>query len=126
MLQKQFNHIKNINQSDIQQLVICTVRLRHKDRYATCRSFVVPRDCPSLLGIPDIELLNIVKIMCEVIGDPHESQKFDLQAIGVSKSPSCRRSRVPQNKTDKVDVNDTNAIMPDYFRSAPTKLQTKE
>ena len=31
------------------------------------------RRCPSTVGRPDIELLNILKIMYEVIGDPHKS-----------------------------------------------------
>ena len=45
---------------------MCTVILRHKDKIAKCRLFVVPGDGPALLGIPDIELLGIVKITCEV------------------------------------------------------------
>ena len=29
---------------------VCTVRLRHKEKIARCRFFVVPRDDPVLLG----------------------------------------------------------------------------
>ena len=43
--------------------MLCRVRLRHEDKIARYRFFVVPGDGPALLGIPDIELLDILKIM---------------------------------------------------------------
>ena len=67
---------------------MCRVRLRHKD--AKCRFFVEPGDGPVFLGMPDTELLNIMKITCEVIGDPHGSSKFDSQAEEASSVPSCK------------------------------------
>ena len=63
--------------------------------------------------------------MCEVIGDPHESRKFNLQTIEASNSPNCRTNRALQNKTHKVDANDTNANMPDYFRSSSNRAADK-
>ena len=45
------------NQLGIEQLGACIVRLRHEDRTAKCRFFVVPGDSPSLLGMMDIEVL---------------------------------------------------------------------
>ena len=38
-------------------------------------------DGPALLAMPDIELLNTLKVTCEIIGDPHESRKFDSQTV---------------------------------------------
>ena len=37
-----------------------------------------------MLGIPDIQLLNILKITCQVISVPHESGKFDSQTTNLS------------------------------------------
>ena len=44
---------------------------------ARCRFFVVPGDSPALLGMPDIELLAILKIMCDLVGDQQANRKFD-------------------------------------------------
>ena len=68
--------------------------------------------------MPDTELLNMLKITCEVIGDPHESRKFDSWTIEASIRHSYKPNKAPQNKTDKIDVYDNNATMPDYFRSS--------
>ena len=52
-----------------------------------------------------------------MICTPHKSRKFDSQTIETSNAPGDRTSEVPQFKTDKADANDTDANMPDYFRS---------
>ena len=67
----------------------------------TCRFFVVAVDCPTLLGMLEIKLLNIIRITCKVICEPHESRKFNL-TIEASNSPSCRTNRTPWNETEKV------------------------
>ena len=46
-------------------------------------------DGPALLGIPDIKLLNILKIMCDVIEGQQADRKFKSQAIEPSSAPSC-------------------------------------
>ena len=66
----------------------------------------------------DFKLSNILKIMCEVRGNPHKSRKFNSETIEASNSPSCRTNRAPQNKTDKTNANDTNVNIPSYFRSS--------
>ena len=43
-----------------------TVKLRYKDKFIKCRIFVVPGDGLALLGMPDAEVLDILRIMCEV------------------------------------------------------------
>ena len=60
---------------------MCAVKLRHKDKVATYRFFVVPGDRPVLLGMPDIEVLGILKIMCEVVKGPKVGRKFDSQTM---------------------------------------------
>ena len=61
--------LKAYNNSNIEQLGCHSIKLRHKDKIARCRFFVVPGDGQELLGMPDIELLSILKIMCEVVDD---------------------------------------------------------
>ena len=51
----------------IEQLGVCSVRLRHKDNIVRCRFFVVPHDGSLLLGMLDIVLLEILNIMYEVL-----------------------------------------------------------
>ena len=43
---------------------------------AKCRFFVVPGDHPAPLGMIDIELLDILKIMCEVVGVQQADRKL--------------------------------------------------
>ena len=64
--------LKTYIQSDNEQLGMCTAR--QKDKNFKYTFFVVPAESPVLLWMSVIELLNILKIMCEVIGDPHESR----------------------------------------------------
>ena len=52
--------------------------------------FSIPGDCQALLGMLDIELLNVLKIMCKVMSYPHQSRKFNSQTIEASSSSSCR------------------------------------
>ena len=54
--------LKTYNQSS-KQLSVHRVRLRHKDKNAKCRFFVVLGIGPALLGMLGIELLNVLKIM---------------------------------------------------------------
>ena len=72
----------------------------------------------TMLGRPEIKLLNILKIMCVVIGSLHESRKFDSETTEALNNPSCRTNKAPHIKTYKLDANDINANMPDYFRSS--------
>ena len=46
--------LKTYNQSDIEQLSLCTVKLRHKDNSVKYRFFVAPGGDPALLGMPNI------------------------------------------------------------------------
>ena len=53
--------------SNIEQLGICSIELRYKDKVGICRFFVVPDDSKMLLRMSDIGLLGIWKIMCKVV-----------------------------------------------------------
>ena len=69
----------------------------------------MPGEGPALLGMLNIEVIDIFKIMCEVVGDPHKSIMFHLQTMQEAKGPSCRGNSVQQIKAD---ANDTNSHTP--------------
>ena len=75
--------LKTYNQLDIEQLGICTFKLRHIDKGSKCQYFVVPGDSTALLGIPDIKVLSILRITQDTIGEPNESRRFDSQTIDI-------------------------------------------
>ena len=56
------------NKTAITQLGICIIELEHKNNKRKCRFFVVPGKGQALLGIPDIDVLNIIKINIHAIG----------------------------------------------------------
>ena len=91
------------SQSSIEQLGMCSVRLRLKDKTVNFSFFVVPGDCPLLLGMQDIEVLDLLKIMCEVMGDPHKSRMSQFSNNAGNQQPSCRANSAQQIKADKAD-----------------------
>ena len=54
--------LKTYNNTNIKQLDICTVQLRHKANIPKCRLFAVLTNGPALLGKLDMEVLGIEKI----------------------------------------------------------------
>ena len=118
--------LKTYNQlNDIEQLGVCTVQLRHKEKIARCRIFVVPGDSPALLGMPDIELLVGLKIMCYVVEGQQVDRKFNSQTVEPSSALSCNKNTHQDSRSDNVDVIKINSNMLDYFRLAKTEKQTK-
>ena len=82
-------------------------------------------DGPALLGIQDIELLDILKVTCEVMGVPHEGRKPNPQTMQPSKSPTLKANKAQQIKKNNADVHDANSNMPDSFRSSIQKAADK-
>ena len=126
MPQKQFTDAITYNQSDIEQLGMCTVKLRHKDKCVKYRFCVVPGDCPALLGMLDIEQLYILRITCDINGEAYESSKFDLQTMEASNIQICRINETPQIKSDRLGVYHDKMNMPGYFRSSKNKASDIE
>ena len=83
------------------------------------RFFPVTVDGQALLGMPDIELLSILRIACDVTYEPHEGRKFDSQTTEVSNSQVAEQS--PKKETDKVGMHDGSISMPDYIRTNANK-----
>ena len=57
--------LKTYSDSNTEHVGVCSVKLRHN--VARCRFSLVPGDGPALAGMPDIQLLGMLKIMCEVV-----------------------------------------------------------
>ena len=60
---------------------MCTVRVRYKDETTTYTFFVVLGDGLTMLGMPDIEVLDTPKITYEVMEGPHKSKMFNSQTV---------------------------------------------
>ena len=73
--------LKTYSDSNIEQLGVSLVKARHKDKVTRCRFFIVPGDGPALLGMPDVKLVGILEIMCEVVEDQWVDREFNLQTI---------------------------------------------
>ena len=64
------------NQSNIEQFGRCAIKIKHNDKCVKCRFFVVLGDGPALLKMPDKELHNIIRVMCNTIDNKTNSKKF--------------------------------------------------
>ena len=56
------------NKTTITQLVTCTVELEHKNNKKKWNFIVVPSNRQAFLGMPDIDVLNILNISIHAIG----------------------------------------------------------
>ena len=117
--------LKKDNQSNIEQIGVCTVKLRYKDKITRYRFFVVPGDGPALLGMPEIELLGILKIMCDVIEGQQADRNFDSQTMEPSSGLSCKVNIDWESRSDNVDAININSNMQDYFRSSTEREADK-
>ena len=60
--------LKTYNKTTITQLGSCIVEIEYKNNKKKCRFFVVPRNGQALLGMPDWDVLNIIKMNINAIG----------------------------------------------------------
>ena len=114
--------LKAYNQSNIEQLSQYLVKLRHNDKCVKCRLFVVPVDAPVLLGMPDIELIGIIRVMCETIDNNKSDRKFDMQTRHASDSQNCKANRDPQTKPDADNASGNKTNILDYLNFCTNKI----
>ena len=100
--------LKTYNQYNIKQSCMFTVRLMQRDKIARCRFFVVPGDDNTLLGIADIELVCILKIMCEVVEGQQADRKFGSQTMKLSTASGCKANTDWESRYDNMDIINTN------------------
>ena len=72
---------KTYNKTTITELGTCTVEVEHKNNQKKCRFFVVPKNRQALLGMPDTDMLNIIKINIHAIGAELKLNSKPYQAI---------------------------------------------
>ena len=60
----------------MEQLIMCTVKLRYKDKSVKCRFFVV-QALAQQLGMPDMEVFGILIITCAVTDGLQADRKFN-------------------------------------------------
>ena len=50
----------------------------------------MPGDGPALVGMPDREILHILRIICGVVGGQSADRKLNSQTIEPSSTPNCK------------------------------------
>ena len=70
------------------------------------------------LQYKDIELLHILRAMCDVTGELHESKEFDSQTVETSNSQCYRTDKSQQIKRLKVAMYDYRVNMSDHVSSS--------
>ena len=78
--------LKLYNWTTVTQLGIYEVKIEHNNKHKKCNLFVVPGNGQALLGMPDIEILNILNINCNTIG----TMETGRAANSVQTQPSSR------------------------------------
>ena len=73
------NAVVTLNNLNREQLEVYKVKLWHKYKVVKCRFFVAQDDSPTLLGMLDIEVLGMLKIMCKVVNVLQAGRKFNSQ-----------------------------------------------
>ena len=111
------------NQSSIEHLGVCTVQSRHRDRTVKCTFFVVARDGSALVRMPDIELLHILKITCELMEGPHKTRMFNSQTMQAEAARQTKPKRSRQIMSIYIILIQTCQII---ICPASTKQLTKE
>ena len=86
----------------------------------------MPGDCQALLGIPDIELFYILKIMCDMAESPQANRKCDSKTLEQSSTLSCKANTDWQSRSDNANVIRINSNMLDHFRSSTSREADKK
>ena len=84
-----------------------------KIKVIRCRFFVVPHDGPALLGLPNTEILELLKIMCEVLDQHQVGRKYVSWTKEASDTPGSRTYSIsnsslaaPNNCVNILDYSD--------------------
>ena len=83
----------------------------------------MPGDGPVLLGMSNMELLCIIRVMHETIHNKTNNRKFDMQTRHATDSPNCSTNKGPQAKSDADNMSGTE---PKYLNSSTNKTQISD
>ena len=112
--------LKTSIQSNIEQLGRCSVKIKHNDKCVNCRFLLVPGNGLILLRMLDIELLSIIRVMCEIIGNKATNKKFETQTRP-GDSQNCKTNKDPQAKQYAESVSKDKTNIPDYLNFSTNK-----
>ena len=115
------------------QLGTCTVKIEHNNKHKICKYFAVPGNGQALLGMSDLDMLNIINININSIGTEHgggndncctnkaNSQNADMthETDGTKKCYTNTGSISKSDNADKPTVNDKLSNTIDYFFPGP-------
>ena len=69
------------------------------------------------MGMPDQELLSILKTACEVVKGQQMGRKFDSNMTKLTGTLNCKTHTGEDYRSDRVGISNNNPNMSDYFRS---------
>ena len=75
----------------------------------------MPGDGPALLGMPDIELHSMFRVMCETIDGKTMDGKFETKTRYAADSQNWKINRDPQAQPDADSVSKVKTNMPDIL-----------
>ena len=82
----------------------------------------MPGDDLALLRMPDIELLGIIRVICEAIDERTTGKKFDSQTKHVAGSQNCKTNKDQKVKLHEGNSNKDKTNTPDYLISSRIKI----
>ena len=83
----------------------------------------MPGDGPALLGVPEIELLSIIIVMCETINNKTNDRKFDMGTRHAEDSQNFITNKDPQTKLDADNASGDKTNILNYHNSSTNKTQ---
>ena len=92
----------------------CTVEMEHENNKKRCKYFVVPRNGQALLGMPDIDMPNIININIHSIG----TEQAEMVIIAAQTSPLPREKTQSRKQTELRNAIQTQTA----FQNLTTKI----
>ena len=93
--------------------------IKCKDKQRLCMIFAFPGNDPSLLGMPDIKLLDILDVKCSTIHQRHKSGDINQQHEG-------KKSQASKDSNTNATVSNKDKYKIKYFVAGPEKEAYKE
>ena len=115
--------LKTYNQSNIEHFSRCSVRIRHNDKCVKYKFFVVQSNGTALLRMPDIELLSVLRVMHETIGNKANGRKFNAQTRHAAHRQNCSTNRPDRQSWMQITQAETKPKYPIILILAQTKLK---
>ena len=77
---------------------------------------------PALLRMPDIELLGVIRVMCETVGNKANNRKFYVHTRHAADSQNCSTNMGLQTKSDVDNARGDKTHILDYAGTNKTQM----